>query len=185
MPATMDLPFWGIPTSSQIYNNQILNSTIKNFYFYGLYAGGNDGLVVKGCTFSRPTRSSVSSYYGFYCTTGNYNTMVDGNRFTQPFGGVPTSASTAYAIYNLADATAAKPNIFQNNMFYDWVSKGTQYAIYGTGANYSKYYHNTVAFDEVTTACACDTRAFNQTSNGVGVEFRNNIFRPYEEWNQW
>lgn len=167
----------GNSTSSQIYNNRIINSTIRNFYYYGLYVGGTDGLVVQGCTFSRPDRTSVSSYYGVYNTTGNVGLLLDGNKFTKPFGGVPSSTGAAYGLYSLANGTLAKPNVIQNNIFYDWRSQGTQYAIYGSGGNYTNYYHNTINLDEqVGGSCGCDTRAFYQTSNATAIEFKNNIF---------
>lgn len=165
----------GNSTSSQIFNNRFINCEVRNFRYYGIYTSGNDGIEVKGCTISRPDRTSISSYYGFYSSSGNRNMLIDGNKFTDPMGGNTTYTGAVYGIYNLADALSNKPNVWQNNLFYDWQSNGTQYAIYDAGANYNRYYHNTVVLDN-NSNCNCATRAVYQTSNAIGAEYKNNIF---------
>jgi hypothetical protein len=67
-------------TTSQVFDNQVLNNTINDFYVYGVYLNGNVGTLVQGNDISRPTRSTVSTFYGVYFNTISLNTVVNANR---------------------------------------------------------------------------------------------------------
>ncbi|MEZ5045867.1 MAG: hypothetical protein R2831_02635 [Chitinophagaceae bacterium] len=46
--------------------NKAINCSAKDFYLYGIYALYQDGWEVRGCTVERPTRTTLSTFYGIY-----------------------------------------------------------------------------------------------------------------------
>lgn len=156
-------------------SNQVLNNVIEDFYGWGILIEDVAETVIKGNDISRPTRSSVTTFYGIEIEDNTFNTLVDGNRIHNSHGGASSLTGTAYGIYIYdADAEAARPNVFTNNLIYDMNSNGTVYAIYNYSSDYTLIYHNTISLDHVA-ATGGVTRGFYQSAAAVGIEFYNNI----------
>lgn len=165
-------------TTSQVFGNKILNNTITDFYSYGIYLNGNVGTLIEGNDISRPLRSTVTTFYGVYYNTISLNTIINANKFHDPFGGNLASTSAAYAIDHVnCDATAGNENIVSNNLVYNFIGgTGTQNGFLSNNSDYITYYHNTVAIEDATATCTtCASRGFYQQGTATGLTYKNNI----------
>jgi len=168
----------GNTTTSQVFGNRVLNNTITDFYNYGIYINGNVGTLIEGNDISRPLRSTVTIFYGVFFTTISTNTIVNKNKFHDPFAGNPASTAAAYAVDHVnCDATAGNENIVSNNLVYNFNGgTGTQNGFLCNASDYVIYYHNTIALEDVTATCTtCGTRGFYQQGTATGLTYRNNI----------
>ena len=155
----------------------VRNTRIRDFYYYGLYSSYSEGAQFIGNDIARPTRTTVSLFYGIFLTTGTRGARVEKNRVHQAFAAAG-STSTAYGIYLTTStaATAAQPNEVINNLVYDLDGNGTVYGLYNGSSSNTRYYHNTVNIDDQTNTSGNATYGFYHTT-GMNVEFRNNIVR--------
>ena len=172
---TMNGGYYGFVFSGSVSNtgNQILNSTVSEFYTYGIYHAYCQSSIIKGNMVERPTRTNPSSGYGVYLTTSTANCIVDGNTIRNLFGGLTTSSGTAYCLYNSVSATLGNENIWINNLVYNINNgAGTIYGIYIPTFNYVKMYHNTIVIDD---AAATAGTVYAIYCNGTGVDIKNNI----------
>ena len=65
------------------------NNKVRDFYFYGLFSTYLDAPQIIGNDVSRPTRASVSTFYGIYLSTGVTGARVEKNRMHQLFRARP------------------------------------------------------------------------------------------------
>ena len=154
-------------------NNSVVNSFLKDFYYYGAYLSTVNGVTFTGNSIERPTRTNPQTYYGMYLS-GVTNALIEKNKFHDPFGGALTTSGTAYGIYTFSTPTVGNENKIYNNLIYDM--KGTVASVYGiylSGAGYTKMYHNTVSLD-YTTATSGTAYGIYSTA-ATGVEVINNI----------
>jgi trimeric autotransporter adhesin len=179
---TINGGYYGITQvgSSTVANgsNQILNNDIRNFYMYGIYVMGSFNTQITGNTISRPTRATVSTFYGIYFTGLSASAQVDKNRITNPFGGATTSTSAAYGIYFTGvDALAGIENVVINNLISGFNNSGDQYGFYNTSSDNVWYFHNTVALDHAASTATATyvTRGFYQTTQADGIVLFDNI----------
>jgi len=166
---------YGNAATPYISDNVFNNNIIKNFYAYGFYLYRNHNTLIEGNDLSRPTRTNSTTFAGIYLGTASTGILFNANRIHNAFDEMPTSTSSAYPLYCVADATATDPIIFSNNLIYDINNNGTIYGAYNSGAAHNKYYHNTFSFDDLTATTSSATRGLYQTTNVQGVEFINNI----------
>ncbi len=159
-------------TGGEATGNQFINCNVTEYYFYGIYTSYQNGAIIRGNTCERPSRTTVSTFYGIYSGTANSNTLIEKNRVRNPFGGATASTSTAYGIYISVASTAGNENRVYNNLVSDFNYGGIQYGIYVNG--YTNVYHNTVSFEDVASATASVTRGI-YTASGTGSNFKNNI----------
>lgn len=165
----------GNGSTSELYGNKVVNNVIKDFYTYGIYLNGNVDLLVEGNEISRPVRSTTTTFYGIYFTSATRGVRVNANRIHSTFNGNPTSTSAAYGINSSsADGQAGQENIVSNNLIYNFNGNGTENGIINTGSDYFRYYHNVIVLDNLA-ATAGATRGLYQTTEAVGIEFKNNI----------
>lgn len=156
-------------------NNQIIGNTFKDFYFYGLYVGGNYNTLIDSNLITRPTRTSVSTFYGVYVTGLNASVFVNRNTITNPFGGAPASTSAFFGVYFTGvDAFVGFENKVVNNKMYNITGAGEVTGLYNTGSDNVWAYHNTMLLDGSGSATAL-TRGFYQTTAAVGIQFINNV----------
>ncbi len=157
--------------------NSITRNTVRDFYLYGVHTGGNTGMLVQDNDISRPMRSTVSTLYGIYISSGHTASTWSRNRIHDVTGGVATSTATLYPFYILAgaDGAAGAENVFSNNAIYNIFSGGLLYAIYNFGADFGKYYHNTISLDDAGATTTSATRGFFLSAVATGLEFKNNI----------
>ena len=152
--------------------NQLINSNILDQYFYGSYNLYQNGMIISGNTLQRPTRTTLSTFYGIYISTSCTNMLVEKNKIRNPFGTATTNTNTAYGVYNVVASTSGNENKIYNNLVSDMNSSGTIYGIYVN--SYNKVYHNTVALDQTAATGTTTTYAIYCTS-GTGSDVRNNI----------
>jgi hypothetical protein len=164
----------GASTTAQATGNVLRNNTVRDFYFYGIYASYQSGARIIGNDVARPLRTAPSSFYGIYLTTGSSGLAVEKNRLHDPFTSNLTSTSAVYAIYLLTGttATATATNDVVNNVFYNMNGNGTQYLIYNSGAAFSRIYNNTVSSDDQTASTAT---TYGIYSSGASADIKNNV----------
>ncbi|MBK0404381.1 T9SS type A sorting domain-containing protein [Adhaeribacter sp. BT258] len=155
-------------------NNQIINNQIRDTYIYSIYLNNTDGTVIERNNISRPTRSSVSTFYGLFTTGTTKNALIAKNRFHNAFGANPTTTNAAYVIYfSSTDAPAGSENIVKNNLIYNINTNGTIYAIYNIGSDGVYVFNNTIDLNNPTNSGT--VRAFYQSTAATNLKFNNNI----------
>ncbi|HEY0677601.1 MAG TPA: right-handed parallel beta-helix repeat-containing protein, partial [Chitinophagaceae bacterium] len=158
-------------------NNKIIKNRVSEFYQYGIYLNGSFTTLVDSNVISRPTRSTVTTFYGVYVTSLNVRANVTRNTITNPFGGAAASTSTFYGIYhNASDPLPTFENLVTNNLIFNITGNGDAYGLYNSSSNNTWYYHNTISLDGGSTGAAAITRGFYQTTQADGLELKNNIF---------
>jgi len=159
-------------------NNKLTNNIIKEYYQYGLWVGGSFNTLIEANTFTRPTRTTVTDFYGVYVTGLSAKLNITRNKITDPFGGAPSSTSDVYGVYFTAsDPTAGLENIVSNNLIYNTTGAGDQYGFYNSSSDNVWYYHNTISLDGsgAGTTSTNLTRGFYQITLAAGIRFLNNI----------
>ena len=165
--------FYGSSSAPFNTNNTLINSTIRDFYTYGCYNLYCKGTTFKGNVIERVNRTTVTTTYAIYLSTGSTaNEVVDGNHVRNLFGGINGSTSTAYCIYVTADATLNNENIVKNNLISDIKSNGTIYAMYLSGAAFVNAYHNTISLDDISATAGT---TYGIYGTGPSEKIKNNI----------
>ena len=160
-----------------IRNNRITNNTIKDFYSYGMYVTGHNGLVIEGNDVSRPSRTnSNSTVTAIGMVTKSENVTISKNKVHNLFDAMVTNSALIYAFYTSGcDATDSTVNTISNNIVYNFNGAGQQYGLYNSSSDYVRYFHNTINMDDGTSNSTQFTRGFYQTTLATGIKFRNNI----------
>ncbi|GAB2949280.1 hypothetical protein GCM10027048_12910 [Hymenobacter coalescens] len=155
---------------------QVLGNQVRDFYQHGIYLYQGSGAQVIGNDVSRPTRTSVSTFYGIYLSSTGAGCTVERNRVHNPLGGAPTNGSTVYGIYlTSATGTAAQPTDVVNNLVYGYTGTGQQDGIRGEYSAYARYYNNTVSLDQPGINTGSATYGLYLLSTATGVEVKNNV----------
>lgn len=168
----------GSNTAAALINdNKITNNIIKDFYSYGIYAGGTYNTLIEGNIISRPTRSVVAAAYGIYLTTAVNNLLkISKNRITNLFGGALASTLPQYGVYhNSIDATSGNQNVVSNNLIYGLNGAGPMYGMYNTSSDNVYYYHNTISIDDISLTSSAVAEGLYQTGAAIAIEYKNNI----------
>lgn len=172
-------PYSGIymySTTNGMKRNTIQNNTVTDFYSYGHYMYYADSCTIRRNSYSRPNRTSLTTYYGMYFTTGNTSCIIDGNRFHNPYGSVSNSTGTVYGMYCIPSVSSQnQANTISNNLVYNINTNGTAYGIYLSSMAYTRVYHNTVSFDITSSTGSTTTYGIYHTGSVTGVDMRNNI----------
>ena len=163
-------------TGTAATGNKLINCNLLDFYFYGSYNGYQANLLISGNTVERPTRTTLSTFYGIYLVGTASNNLIEKNKIRNPFGANPTFSGTVYALYCTIDGTAGNENKFYNNLVSDINSSGTGaiYAMYFLGADYIQAYHNTISLDNTTSASTGVSYGLYSTGTLGGMAFANN-----------
>jgi hypothetical protein len=163
----------GNSTTSLNTGNIVRNNTVRDFYFYGIYAGYQDGARFLGNDVSRPLRTNGSAFYGLYPFSSR-GLAIEKNRIHDAFTGNPTSTNVVYAIYlgNGTTPTATATVDVVNNVVYNMTGSGTQYLVYNSGSAYSRIYNNTLSSDDQTTTAAT---IYGIYSSGTNADIKNNL----------
>jgi hypothetical protein len=160
--------------TAKAIGNKILNCTFRDFHFYGLYSHSQEDFEYTGNDFSRPTRSTLTSFYGMFFTNEHFGGIISKNAIHDPFVAA-NNTSVMYPFYSsIASASAAKPTYVYNNILYNLTNNGTLYGIWGSSTSHWKYYHNTIHIDDMNPTAGL-TYAFYLSGTSDGVEFFNNI----------
>ena len=155
-------------------NNDVINCVVQDFYFYGIYYYQNTGALVSQNIVERPTRTTMSSFYGIYASTGCTDMTIERNRVRNQFGGNPTYAGTSYNIYvNSTAAAVGTENRVYNNLISNFNGNSSAYGIYLPSATNIQVYNNTVSIDN--TAATAGTIYGLYSTGTTNVDVKNNI----------
>ncbi len=154
-------------------SNQIVNCNLRDFYFYGSYNVYSTGTILRGNNIERPNRTTLSTYYGIYLSTGCINMTVDKNKLHDPFGTSTANAGAMYGIYMVSAPTVGNDDYITNNLIYNLNSNGSQYPIYLSSYSYVHANHNTIVSDY---AASTGGLVYGIYSTGTApIEIKNNI----------
>ena len=156
--------------------NIVRNNEVRDFYLYGIYNNVPTNSLVEGNNVHRPTRSTVSAFYGIHQGGAASGTRITRNRLHDPFSGTTTpGTSVTYPIYfSSSDAAVGSESLVDNNIMYALNGGGTIAGIYNSGSNNVHYYHNTIAIDDAGFVGSQASRGFYQTTSASGIRFHNN-----------
>jgi hypothetical protein len=168
------LVFYGNSTAANV-GNKAINCTAQDMYLYGIYALYQNGWEVSGCTVERVARSTVSTTYGIYASTGVTTALIHDNKVRKLFDLATTSTSSCYAIYIGVDATSGNEHQVYNNLVYDIKSNGLLAGIYAVGIDYIKIYHNTVSLDYTASTSTSACYGIYATGTLGGIDIKNNL----------
>jgi len=159
-------------------NNVISGNTLLNFYNYGIFGNHAEGTRIQGNNISRPTRTSVTTFFGIYHTGVGLGLRIDRNRIHNNSGGALTSTTEFNGIFlSNVDGNVGQENIISNNAIYNINNEGDVHGLFNAGSDYALFYHNTISFDNRSSAHTSIwwSRGYWQTIAATGVQFRNNI----------
>ncbi len=163
-------------TTGRNTSNRFVGNKIQDFYQYGFYVSGSLSTVIDSNIIQRPTRTTVSDFYGVYFTGVSELASISKNRITNPFGGSLSSTNSFYGIYFINnDATSGNENSVSNNLIYKINGQGAEYGLYNSSSDNVYYLHNTVAFDSAGSTSSSVARGFYQTSQAGGIVLFNNM----------
>ena len=161
--------------ATQNTGNKILGNKINDVYTNSIYATYQpNGLVISKNNIARDLRTNSATCAGIYLTTGCSNVLIEKNRIHNMFEGQLSSTATFYGIYVGTKGKTGLENKVINNLINNISGNGIVYGIYNTSADSTQQYHNTIVFDDVTSA-AGSAYGFYQTGAANAVDFRNNI----------
>ncbi len=168
----MGMVLYGASTTGNT-NNTITHCNVKDFYVYGIYNLQQSGNTITDNIIERPTRTSISTFYGIMLSTGCNKTLIERNQIRATAGAAPNTSLTAYNIYVSSAASSGNENKVYNNLIYNNNHDGSDYGLYLTSATYIKAYHNTISIDNplATTGTVYGIYATGTAS----VDLKNNI----------
>jgi hypothetical protein len=160
-------------------NNTVRNSTISNFYFYGIYAYGQDDLVIEYNDINRLSRSIVTTAYGIYNYGRNPGLKIRSNRIHDLGGLAGTTTFTAYPLYcSTTSGTASSPALIANNAVYSINNLGgTTYGFYMLSSDTLNMLHNTIDINSNSGTAALAVYGVFFSGNLTQVNFKNNIIQ--------
>jgi parallel beta-helix repeat protein len=164
-------------STNTVAGNTVTGNTVKDFYTFGIKIGGSTDALIEGNDVSRPTRSSLTSFYGIDLDGYCINTRVSKNKLHDPYGGNAANINAAYGVrLNACDATAGNANIISNNMVYSFLgATGVHNGFLNNSSDYASYYYNSVLLDDASASCACAARGFYfQSTTIAGLDIKNN-----------
>ena len=169
----------GVTMGSRPSNNTVRNSSISNFYFYGIYAYGQDDLVIEYNDINRLSRSIVSTAYGIYNYGRNPGLKIRSNRIHDLGGLAGTTTFTAYPLYcSTTSGTASSPALIANNAVYSINNLGgTTYGFYMLSSDTLNMLHNTIDINSNSGTAASAVYGVFFSGNLTQVNFKNNIIQ--------
>jgi hypothetical protein len=158
-------------------NNTVRNSTIANFYLYGIYAYGQNDLKIENNDINRISRATVSTCYGMYNYGRNPGFRFTGNRVHDLGGTAGVANFTGYLIYGSSlTGTASNRVLIANNAIYN-VNNGTStvYGMYMLSTDTADFYHNTLDLNSSTATTTGTVYGAYFSGNLNSVNFKNNL----------
>ncbi|MFZ9190736.1 MAG: hypothetical protein ACO204_06460, partial [Schleiferiaceae bacterium] len=167
----------GLTMTGRPTNNTVRNSSISNFYLYGIYAYGQDNLVLEYNDINRLSRSNVSTCYGIYNYGRNPGLKIVGNRIHDLGGTIGTTAFTGYILYlSSTSGTAASPALVANNAIYNINNLGsTLYGMYMLTSDTLDVLHNTLDINGNSGTGTATVYGAFFSGNMNQLNFKNNI----------
>lgn len=156
-------------------SNTLSNNVFSDFYIYGIYTYYQDGAKIRNNDISRPSRTTLTTFYGIY-NLYFLRGEISGNRVHNGFGTNPSGTSTVYGIYiSNSPSPANQPNLIFNNLVHNITNgTGSIYGVYNTSSSNTHWYHNTLIFDQASSASGLVYGAYF-LGTGNNNHFKNNI----------
>jgi len=172
--------YWGISllgsNSVAVMNNKVVNNKIYDVHNAGIKLQGTFNVLVEGNEISCPTRTSAWSFAGIELSSLNTKATINGNRISNPYGGVPGKTDPATGInVSMVVALAGLENRITNNLIYNMNSSGNVIGINCYYSNNILFYHNTIVMDGTTATGTYETKGFATDDGAGGIFFRNNF----------
>lgn len=154
--------------------NIVANNTIKRPYYYGIYIGYQDSVLVNNNKISNPSRPIISTTnYGIY-NVGALRSTITNNTISDYFRGNLSTSNSFYGIaFSAADNTAGNMSLVANNEIYGIGANGTLYGLYNSSSNGIQNYHNSINFDHPTATSGVSYGVY-QTTLSTDLEYKNN-----------
>lgn len=157
-------------------SNVVRDNVIRDFYTSGIALEDVVGTLVEGNDISRGNRSSVGTFYGIDLDSGAEGNVFEKNTIHNTHGSASSLTGSIYGLYvSFADADDNFPNIFRNNILYDFNGDGTIYALYASGSDNQHFFHNTVSLDNEASTTGNATYGLYVSSSADSIAFFNNI----------
>lgn len=158
---------------------KVVNNTIEDFYAYGIYATQINNALIKGNIIRNVTKTANNAtVWGIALITGARLSAISENQISNPFGAQTTSTGVFYGIQSTSTAAntpAGSENLFANNIIYNSIGNGTFTGVSLEPAPNSLVYHNTINFDNTSSAPITITRGVYQSGTAAGIQLRNNV----------
>lgn len=169
----------GVTLGLRPSNNTVRNSSISNFYFYGIYAYGQNDLVIEYNDLNRLSRSTVSTCYGIYNYGRNPGLKIRANRIHDLGGLAGTAAFTAYPLYcSTTSGTALSPALIANNAIYGINNLGsTTFGLYMLSSDTLNVLHNTIDINSNSGTAAATVYGAFFSGGLTQINFKNNIIQ--------
>jgi len=167
----------GNTNGTGLTGTRISNNRIMDFYTNGIYINGGDSVTVEGNEIARPTKNSLTTFFGVYQAGNVGNIQIIKNRIHSNSNTNTTNTSAAYPIYFTASAPVGTRNLIANNLIYNINSNGLVYAINGITPARTSIVHNTIELDDLSaTTTSIGAGLYITGATNVGNEiFNNNI----------
>lgn len=179
-------PYYGITNmggsseyTSVVQYNQFVGNDMRDPYVYSYYLQYGYKNLYSGNRISMPTRTTTTTFYGFYNSSIYYGDTIEKNQIYDIYKATPTNTNTMYGMYfsSAAYGSTTAPEVVRNNVIYNIKGQGVQYGFYGSSSYYLNFYHNTIVLDDptATTASATYGLYFTGTATTNNFAFRNNL----------
>lgn len=159
-------------------NNVVKNTTVRDFYIYGVYTLGQNNLVFKNNKITRASRvGAVSTFYGLYVAGRHIGSRFDGNRIYNPEGNFPATSTTTYPIYGSSVVgKGSAPAVFCNNVIYNIRNNaGTQAGMYLLTPDSAQIVNNSIALDNDLATGTSVIYGMYISGNAPAAVVRNNV----------
>jgi hypothetical protein len=169
----------GITMGLRPSNNTVRNSTVSNFYLYGIYAYGQNDLVIEYNDINRLSRSTMSTCYGIYNYGRSPGMRMVANRIHDLGGISGTATFSAYPLYcSTTSGTALSPVLVANNAIYNINNLGgIVYAMYMLSTDTLNVLHNTIDINSNSGSTTAAVYGAFISGNMNQVTFKNNIIQ--------
>lgn len=159
-----------------VAGNVFSNNTVQDFGESGIYVTSNSNFRIFNNDISRPTLATFSTTNGIY-TNFIKSGVIDNNKVHNLADGKPTATTDLVGInVTGGDPEETDYNAVINNLIYNFNSAGKHQGLVNSGVNYTRYYHNTVAMEDVSKSVNKESEAFILSSSATGIEVKNNLF---------
>jgi hypothetical protein len=161
-------------SGANIVGNQFVGCTVTDFYLYGVYNVYGTTTIVRDCIFERPNRTTTSTTYGAFLSTGSIGCLIERNRFRNLFPNTLTSTSTMYAMYcSSTAASLGNENSFINNLVHNIQGNGIHAGVYLTSASFVNVFHNTIVHNNAASTAGTTYGIYNSGTSAINIQ--NNI----------
>jgi len=171
-------PIYGIRLNgligSGLVQTKVSNNIVRDIRQYGIWITNSDSVLVDGNRISRPSLTSLTTYYGVYTSGTNHALRISGNRI-HDFGGGTSTTTASYGIFITGSGTTTAPTLIANNLIDQANSNGQLFGIHLSTADNRLIYHNSIIFDNNQTTSGSASYGVFVQGAGSGSEFTNNL----------